>query len=1341
MLRVVGRVRPEQGALLTPEVRAVQMLGALRQEQEVSVADDGTFSCSVSAVPTAVYLSAADCYSAVAAVSAGDAVDGLVDLGTLVLRPLPRHKLFVTLYEIASTTDGNGARSALQSFENVEFRITDLSQDRELHSFTVQYPYLIMEDDELGAGDRLQIAASSPGRADGTATVTLDNDGSADAAIDLVQNGALRVEHVDASEGAYLLLFDGTGSFLKRETPTAHGSLTTDVLAPGSYTAILIRKDPMFRSISGLSRLDDFGLIAGEDYVRRNVEIRDGLITELGHVAVPDLDMSRLYYTVEEDTGLTVNKLTLTTGEMALVRLDFRLRQGLQTANETVLLELPKGLQLVNGSLILNGKKVSGQFDADAYSVAVEAASGSLSFYVLSYEIGEYPLSALLRFNAGEETVLQPLGALSLQVEAFSMYLPETVSNTSVPVYGKALPNIPVTLYDGDRPIAEIQSNARGDWSARIDLVQPYPLSLHLIRAKYLIDNGTVIESEHRLLRYNPESYCVSRVVMHNFAHPPFGGYITYETVFDFLSPPPTQRVYSYSPSYPTFSFTVEFDGETPTEGDLELLIYTESGETVTLEPVYDPVTGTWSCSATFLTGSRPVNVGVRFEAERGYSPTVDGLNAAASGTSEKQTGGSGMNLVPLDPEQGLYAYDGGSLRLSHTLRAGGPTEDGNAVTTVYQPVDGGPVRFTLLTVDGEEEALLRIEISTDPETARRLPKLFDPSDLEAVTAEQEPETVTVTTELFFRSEIQDNAQGRAEEAELMAPGDTPQPAPRPVGILESVRLGFNSDYRREREQEMLGRAIACILSRINDMEQNADPSVLDGISQLINQDRLNAYRNAYDRVQQGCQNLDGISENLGDVAEQLENLNVEIPYAQLAQEALNDTALAMEFANQTAMLVNLTQWSNWLDSYSRNCPPSCGCGIVGTLNMGCCRDCARRPRNYPGRNLIILDDPSGYVYEAVPSNRLSGVTAVLLSEEEGVWNAEDYGQVNPQTTGSDGMFYWDVPQGNWKVTFQKEGYLDTDTSGLSESVDGWLPVPPPKVDLAVEMISTQAPAVFAVMAYDDRCELRFTQYMDIDSVLSAVSLESGAAVEVLSLNAEDNLDGTARYASYFKVTPLSGTLSEVDRLHVAETARNYAGTPLSAAYSSEPMEPEVRPRAIHVTEIVELKLHQSTETVLRLLPGIPGKTLRVEALTPSIVSVDAAAVVTDADGAASVLLNGLLPGVGMLRVTESDSGLSALIQVEILREALQEESAGVLSVWQEDEKLNIYATASQEGLCICAAYDANGQMLRFDTKHASAGSALEWKSPALSAAEVRLFLTEEGTLRPLAAAVLKQTD
>lgn len=114
--------------------------------------------------------------------------------------------------------------------------------------------------------------------------------------------------------------------------------------------------------------------------------------------------------------------------------------------------------------------------------------------------------------------------------------------------------------------------------------------------------------------------------------------------------------------------------------------------------------------------------------------------------------------------------------------------------------------------------------------------------------------------------------------------------------------------------------------------------------------------------------------------------------------------------------------------------------------------------------------DPSGFVYEAVPSNRVEGVTATIfykeyvedmygeVTEKSVIWDAEAYAQKNPLFTDADGMYQWDVPQGEWMVRFEKDGYETAHTD--------WLPVPPPQLDVNIGIYQTVMPQVTEAHAY-----------------------------------------------------------------------------------------------------------------------------------------------------------------------------------------------------------------------------------------------------------------------------------
>ncbi len=309
-------------------------------------------------------------------------------------------------------------------------------------------------------------------------------------------------------------------------------------------------------------------------------------------------------------------------------------------------------------------------------------------------------------------------------------------------------------------------------------------------------------------------------------------------------------------------------------------------------------------------------------------------------------------------------------------------------------------------------------------------------------------------------------------------------------------------------------------------------------------------------------------------------------------------------------------------------------------------------------RELRPIFDPSGYVYEAVPSNRLEGVTATVYYQNESggevQWDAADYDQINPQITQADGAYAWFVPTGQWKVRFAKDGYLPADSSGVSAAVgntqnEGWLPVPPPQFEVNVAMVSAAAPDVERVVAYTDRIEVTFSQYMDIESVTDAISLArdgENLSVAVEALDAEYDLEGNHLYATRFAATPADGDCTGT--LTISVQAKNYANKAMTEAYTTTLTAPVQRPTAITAGDC-SLVLHEEGALSLALVGGAAGTTLTVESLMPSLLTVSGQSVTTGADGTAAVFLTGNLPGVGQIRVTEPLSGLSETFDVTIV--------------------------------------------------------------------------------------------
>ncbi|MBQ9437763.1 MAG: hypothetical protein IJU50_05475 [Lachnospiraceae bacterium] len=163
-----------------------------------------------------------------------------------------------------------------------------------------------------------------------------------------------------------------------------------------------------------------------------------------------------------------------------------------------------------------------------------------------------------------------------------------------------------------------------------------------------------------------------------------------------------------------------------------------------------------------------------------------------------------------------------------------------------------------------------------------------------------------------------------------------------------------------------------------------------------------------------------------------------------------------------------------------------------------------RKKTEIPKFNTYI--DPSGYVFEAVESDRIEGVTATICSAEavydaasETVSYSEAYTpwedlnedtearQQNPLRTTEDGRFAWDVPQGRYRIGFSAEGYEYAETLPMD--------VPPEHTGVYIGLLSTEAPKA-KITVGNKKTTVMFSKYMQLESLLNLaeVETESGSA-------------------------------------------------------------------------------------------------------------------------------------------------------------------------------------------------------------------------------------------------------
>lgn len=191
------------------------------------------------------------------------------------------------------------------------------------------------------------------------------------------------------------------------------------------------------------------------------------------------------------------------------------------------------------------------------------------------------------------------------------------------------------------------------------------------------------------------------------------------------------------------------------------------------------------------------------------------------------------------------------------------------------------------------------------------------------------------------------------------------------------------------------------------------------------------------------------------------------------------------------------------------------------------------------GGSARATHDPEGIIYEAVLSNPVEGATATLYernttSGDITVWDAENYGQINPQVTNGSGWYQWFVPEGEWqvRVTAPEGSGLSDNTSADNPaanlddgSTKGWLPVMPVQLGINIPLVSTASPALAEATISPRSAEVVFSLYMDASQINDdAFTVKYGDKVvpcRVIALDAEsDPMDPTKQYVKTVRLEP-----------------------------------------------------------------------------------------------------------------------------------------------------------------------------------------------------------------------------
>lgn len=1275
----------------------------------------GCYELELSNVPTSItynasdYISQNSTYENLAA-----SKEEKVDLGEIALKPISGATINLSFNyrkcENGNAGEGN-AQNWFSDYNNVIFGIYNKTQKRTISQYNVQYPQIVLLE-EVNEGDVLEITATSKTSAfmPTSSVATIDGQMKANTNISIVELGKIEASYGKNFNGAVVgSLYDAAGKLVKTYD-YSNASLTISNLTDGYYTLISMGSSKLFNTMYELQQLKQSGLKSGSDYVETSVKVESGNIAKVVIDQIPTLNESKLYYT-GENTSFTVNKQSIVAGNYLTLtgKIDFKLAYAKKVSNVNLVVDIPEACSFVENSVMVGNTTSTYSLEGNRLTIPMARYTDRVRFCVIPTLGGEYAPSAMAQFDINGKTVTQPIGSATYTAKDLSINVPATVAKTQIAVSGTAVGRSEILIYDGDVLIGQTTSLANGMWNSKCELNDAYNLSRHNIFAKVTTRQGVELRSETKECLYDENAIEVKTVTM-SF----YNGWMrkNLEVTFDFENNKTSESSYQF---YTGTDFTFVADltnNDTTKVSDVEFIVFLSNGEHVVLPAEYNSQLDKFIAIRNFSGDALPINLDVRFMqkhfAEVDFSESFNEeikLLEDVYGRLQKAATKLNLELTEDEDKASTFKITLPNSNLAELLKIeeldyelakartkqeqfGFVKVDDGYQYDVLESTQTNGYQYTIIDT-GKKQAFrftLKNEERTENNKARG----------------------DFAKDFLSREENLKYLHGLVKNGSWIGSANTLYNYIKELDPLGLAKYGsapsFNQYFdlmesyldRLETMEKIMVKALSAKCSdntyRLTQEQREKYGNQISNFDANIGSfyNTFVSYTETYKKALLTSAWIDiikaAVSLGTGEIAEPLMKTKMMGKLAnnkfmkhwfktKEKREGYLENLLGLGFGMATDKISGLVNpeeadfqgIENEMNQYMADQMNSFG-RIYNAILHNIKKDykkCKSKddneddtPDNPPFDPLNPIHDPSGYVYEAVASNRLQGVTATCYYKEtvedmygdlhENIvkWDAEEYAQENPLFTDENGMYQWDVPQGMWQVKFEKDGYETTHSE--------WLPVPPPQLEVNIGMKQNVQPAVKMAKAYEDAVEVEFDKYM-MPELLTTENLivmdgENAAKAQIKLLNAESAYASESEiYASRIRIEAEKPFENKEITLMVSNRVKSYAGIRMQDDYQQKfTIEPEVR--KILCDSTATIGYGQSAVINVEVLPAsaAAGKTLLVTSSSGMIAHTETTSITLGEDGKAAIEVSGELPGTASLFYTIDGYELEASTMVKV---------------------------------------------------------------------------------------------
>ncbi|MDR0859406.1 MAG: hypothetical protein LBN97_10295, partial [Oscillospiraceae bacterium] len=969
----------------------------------------------------------------------------------------------------------------------------------------------------------------------------------------------------------------------------------SEPMPDGEYAVVFIRDPGGNYRFPKIEDYRSYGFKAKRDYVLDEFTNTAGVITRYDNLKVPDAPVLS-YGFLEESSGFAPSSSSGVAGSMIEFTLtyDFIEAYDGKISNLELTLDFSDDCVLYpEAGIRVNGETLPVSVSGNILTAELPVSDDvSFATVTVSTEKANTQLLAVasLSFEADGERAAEFAGAANVNIVSISINGPNNTGRDHVPLYGYASSNQTVSVYDGDYLVAATQSREDGFWSLEAPLSPNYGYT-HELRAVLYAGTPGETPTQSITVEYSPIYPNVENFVFRYHVH-------DVESTITISGEDwgKTKFSYEYWPG-DIFSFDVTLTNSQYV--DRFWVTSTEDNSYQQLEGFYDEERGIWIASG-------------QFSDDPNYMPG----DFLVEWTMKEDADAFDYYFNELE-KNSWENYDAGAEKPLNTY-----TNYTAENSKVIQLVDyGNEIEIELLNTLGdeignifEEAAREKVQEATD--------KLYDtiPGQAAKMWAKEYELFLYKHTLYVYKNMLSDdigtanliinavhmNCSGQCDDC----------PAGGCMQIINTVMQSYST-----------------YIQKLNDLMEFIDAAQKDlnaafAYTEIANyaKEKINKWVEKkvdalVEKISSGVSEDD--KEELDKYAEELKGL-IDEAIQEAIDSIIDDLETTYENARSRVVYESEAAKETFLTAVRK-----------GVDQLSSCDSCEPDeeddpPGRSPGGGPDPRPDPSGFVYEAVVSNRLAGVTArVYYRAEDGsavLWNAAEYGALNPQITGADGAYEWFVPRGFWRVSYDLDGYEHAESP--------WMEVPPPRVDVNQALSSSRSALVTYATLNTDYAEVTFDKYLDTAAIGGLISA-AGLNGTVSAVNPEASGLGDGKtYANVFRLTfDTKANYGQSYKLNVAGSALCYAGvanSPYSADYVCSAV---LRSASLELPKLLESGKETKVALKLDMDQGFETVDLSVTSAREDLLHVTEIGGF-DANGVAYVTLSASKAGATSLTLT-----------------------------------------------------------------------------------------------------------